>query len=262
VTNFGAAEEDYARHRAGFPASFFDRLAAFGIGGSGETVVDVGTGTGTLARAFAQRGCKVIGIDPDERLLHQARELDAAVSVTIEYQLGYAEALPLADDSADVVTAGQCWHWFDGAKAAREFARVTRPSGRVVVAYFSWLPLPGNVVEATEALIVKHNPKWKNGGGNGFDLSSLSHLPDAGFAGFETFSYDLDVPYSPEAWRGRIRASAGIGASLTPAEVKAFDDELAQLLEESFPGDTLPVLHRVFAILGTRLSLEQTGGHK
>ncbi len=254
TTNFGAAAEDYAKFRAGFPDSFFDRLAAFGIGVRGETVVDVGTGTGTLARGFAQRGGLAVGIDPDERLLNQARQLDAAAAVTIEYQLGYAEALPLANDSADVVTAGQCWHWFQGAQAAREFARVTRPQGRVVVAYFSWIPLPGNVVEATEQLVMKHNPQWRFGGGNGFDLSSLPHLAAAGFTGIETFSYDLDVLYSPEAWRGRIRASAGVGASLSAPAVEAFDAELARLLETSYPGDVLPVLHRVFAVIGAKSS--------
>src|SRR5215510_11001666 len=96
-TNFGAVAEDYAKFRAGFPDSFFDRLAAFGIGVAGETVVDVGTGTGTLARGFALRGCKVIGIDPDDRLLSQARQLDAMASVTIDYKPGYAEAIPLGD---------------------------------------------------------------------------------------------------------------------------------------------------------------------
>ncbi|MGH9847758.1 MAG: methyltransferase domain-containing protein [Blastocatellia bacterium] len=250
TTNFGAAAADYAKFRAGFPDSFFDRLAAFGIGASGETVVDLGTGTGTLARKFAQRGCKVIGIDPDERLLNQARQLDAAAAVSIDYKIGYAEAIPLADDLADIVSAGQCWHWFDGPRAAWEIARVTRPHGRVVVAYFSWLPWPGNVVEATEHLIMKHNPNWHFGGGNGFDLQSLPHLYAAGFSGFETFSYDMDVAYSTEAWRGRIRASAGVGASLAPVEVEAFDAELARLLMREFPGDVLQVPHRVFAIIG------------
>jgi SAM-dependent methyltransferase len=251
TTNFGAVAEDYARFRAGFPDSFFDRLAAFGIGAAGEAVVDVGTGTGTLARGFALRRCKVIGIDPDDRLLDQARRLDAAASVTVDYKTGCAEAIPLADDSADIVSAGQCWHWFDGPRAAREISRITRPRGHIVVAFFSWLPWPGNVVEATERLIVKYNPSWQFGGGNGFHLGSLPPLYEAGFSGFETFSYDLDVACSPETWRGRIRASAGVGASLPPAEVKAFDAELARLLEGSFPEDALQIPHRVFAILGS-----------
>src|SRR2546428_4787826 len=171
--NFGAAAEDYARFRAGFPDSFFDRLAALGIGASGETIVDVGTGTGTLARGFAIRDCKVIGVDPDGRLLDQARRLDVATSVTVEYKIGSAEVIPLPDGVADVVSAGQCWHWFDGQKAAREFSRIAKSRGRVVVAYFSWLPLTGNVVEATERLIMKHNRNWSFGGGIGVDFRSL-----------------------------------------------------------------------------------------
>ena len=120
------------------------------------------------------------------------------------------------------------------------------------MAFFSWLPWPGTVAEATERLIATHNPRWQLGGGNGIYLESLPQLYAAGFSAFETFSYDLDVAYSAEAWRGRIRASAGVGASLAPAEVEAFDAELARLLEGSFPGDVLQIPHRVFAILGTR----------
>jgi SAM-dependent methyltransferase len=196
TTNFGAAAEDYARFRAGFPDSLFDRLRAFGIGAAGETVVDVGTGTGTLARGFALRGCKVMGIDPDERLLIQARQLDSIASVAIDYKVGRAEAIPLGDQSADIVSAGQCWHWFDGPRAAREIGRITLPRGRIVVAYFSWLPWPGNVVDSTERLILKHNPKWQLGGGNGVFLESLPHLYAARFSEFETFSYDMNVAYA------------------------------------------------------------------
>ena len=74
----------------------------------------------------------------------------------------------------------------------------------------------------------------------------------AGFRGVETFSYDLGVPYSHEAWRGRIRASAAIAASLAPDEVQRFDDEHAALLETRFPEDTLDVLHAVFAAIGRK----------
>jgi len=212
----------------------------------------VGTGTGTRARGFAPRGARAIGIDPDGRLLEQARRLDVAASATVEYKIGSAEAIPLSDGVADLVSEGQCWHWFDGPNAAREFSRITKARGRIVVAYFSWLPLPGNVVEATERLIMKHNRSWSFGGGNGFDLGGLPHLQSAGFSRVETFSYDLDIPYTAEGWRGRIRASAGVAGSLAPAEVEAFDAELAHLLEESFPGDLLKIPHRLFTIIAAR----------
>ncbi len=183
-TNFGEVAEDYAKFRAGFPESFFDRLASAGLCRQGTTVVDVGTGTGTLARGFARRGATVIAIDPDERLMRQARQLDAADSISVEYRIGTAEQIPVAEAVADVVTAGQCWHWFDGATAAMEFARIVKSDGRVVVAHFDWFPLPGNVVEATEQLIKQYNPSWHLGGGNGFHPESLprAHLEVGGGA--------------------------------------------------------------------------------
>jgi SAM-dependent methyltransferase len=252
-TNFGAAAEDYAKHRAGFPESFFDRLAALGFFEPGTTIVDVGTGTGTLARGFAKRGARVIAIDPDERLIRQARRIDGEFSpaINVEYKLGTAEQIPLADSQADVVSAGQCWHWFNEVQAAKEFARILKTDGHVVVAHFDWLPLPDNVVEATEQLIKEYNPSWRFDGGNGFHPESIPHLHSAGFRQFETFSYDLDVEYTPAAWRGRIRASAGIGASLNAERIHAFDAALARLLEESFDDEVLQVPHRVFAVVAS-----------
>lgn len=250
--NFGAAASDYATHRAGFPDSLFDRLAALGLGVNAEWVADVGAGTGSLGRGFARRGCRVTAIDPDARMLEQGRVLNAKAGVVIDDQVGAAEALPFDDNALDIVAAGQCWHWFDPLAAAREFARVTRPGGRALIAHFDWLPLPGNVVEATEDLIVVHNPAWRMGGGNGIHVESLPFLTAAGFGPFELFAYDLDVPYTPEAWRGRIRASAGVGASLAAEAVRDFDAALGRVLTERFPGAILAIPHRVSALVGLR----------
>jgi hypothetical protein len=72
----------------------------------------------------------------------------------------------------------------------------------------------------------------------------------AGFKDIETFSFDIDAIYTHEAWRGRIRASAGVGASLTPEAVAVFDDELRAILAERWPEDPMRVMHRVFAAIG------------
>jgi hypothetical protein len=55
----------------------------------------------------------------------------------------------LPDAFADVVTAGQCWHWFNGTRAAQESRRILKRDGRIVIAHFDWIPLRVNVVEAT-----------------------------------------------------------------------------------------------------------------
>ncbi len=246
--DFGKTAADYARHRAGFPPALFERLAARGIGQPGQRILDLGTGTGSLARGLALRGAEVTGIDPAEALLEQARQLDEAAGVTVDYRSGRAEATGLPDAAFDVVAAGQCWHWFKRDAAAREARRLLVPGGRLLIAHFDWIPLAGNVVAATEALIERHNPDWRFGGGTGLYPAWLEDAANAGFGAIETFSFDLAVAYSHEAWRGRIRASAGVGGSLAPDEVAAFDRAHAALLAAEFPEDPLEVPHRVFAL--------------
>jgi ubiquinone/menaquinone biosynthesis C-methylase UbiE len=247
--DFGRTAQDYADHRAGFPESLFERLAARGVGVAGQRVVDLGTGTGTLARGFAQRGCEVTGIDPAEAMLEQARALDERAGVRSAYRVGRAEQTGLDARCADVVSAGQCWHWFDRPAAAREISRILRPGGFLVIAHFDWIALPGNVLEATEALIEAHNPEWKFAGGLGLYPAWLRDLGKAGYREIESFSYDVETPYTPESWRGRVRASAGVAASLSPERIAAFDRDLAALLEQRFPGESIGVPHRVFAVI-------------
>lgn len=249
--DFGLTADDYGRHRAGFPASFFERLAQRGIGQPGQVVVDLGTGAGTVARGLARRGCRVTGVDIAAPLLAEARRLDVEAGVQVDYRAAPAEATGLPDEMADLVTAGQCWHWFDRPAAAREVRRLLKAGGRVVIAHFDWLPLAGNVVDATESLIQRHNPAWTWGGGSGLYPQWLRDLGEAGFSDLETFSYDLPVLYTHAGWRGRIRASAGVGASLPPQGVAAFDRDLAVLLAGRFP-DPLAVPHRVWAAVGQK----------
>ncbi|MEM9467942.1 MAG: class I SAM-dependent methyltransferase [Actinomycetota bacterium] len=247
-TSFGNAAADYASHRAGFPAELFDRLAAFGLGVPDQQVVDLGTGTGTVARQLAARGCSVVGVDPDARLMAEGAKLAAADNVTVEWREGTAETTGFDDASVDVVTAGQCWHWFERPAAVAEARRILRPGGLLAILYLDWIPLPGNPVAATEALIEAHNPAWVMGGGYGMWPQWVPEVQAGGFDGIETFSFDLDIPYRPAAWRGRIRASAGITV-LDDAAAARFDDALAEMLVRDFPGDPIAVPHRVWAMV-------------
>jgi SAM-dependent methyltransferase len=250
--DFGRTADDYARFRAGLPEAFFERVFNEGWLQPDASLVDLGTGTGTLARGFARRGCRVIGIDPAAPMLAQARLLGQQAGVQIDYRVASAEDTGLESASLDAVTAGQCWHWFVRERAAVEALRILKPGGALIIAHFDWIPLPGNVVELTERLIEQHNPGWKLGGGTGMYPQWLADLAKAGFIHIRTFSFDTLVPYSQEAWRGRIRASAGVGASLASGAVTRFDSDLARALSERFPDAPLQVPHRVFAVVGSK----------
>lgn len=251
--NFGNAVADYVKHRAGFPDSLFRRLGDWGIGNDQQSILDVGTGTGSLARGFAQRGNRVIAIDIAPEMLEAASSIDAQLDLDIEYRLAPAEEIPLGDRSMDVVSAGQCWHWFNSSIVMQEALRVLKPGGWLIIAHFDWIPLRGNLVRLTEKLIEQHNPDWRGGNWNGLYGQWLRDMGEAGFQDVECFSYDEAVDYSPEAWRGRVRASAGIQGSLNQAQVTVFDKDLEKLLADRFPSPILGIPHRVFAARGRKV---------
>ena len=120
--------------------------------------------------------------------MEQARELDQQSDMEVTYVQAHAENTRLPDRSYDVITAGQCWHWFKRDVAACEALRLLRANGMLVIAHFDWLPLRGSVVEATEALILAHNPQWKFAGDKGVYGRWFADLTDAGFRGLESFS--------------------------------------------------------------------------
>ncbi len=262
--NFGLTAQDYAKYRAGFPDELFERVFNKGIVKTGDSLVDFGTGTGSLARGFASRGCKVIGVDIASQLLEQARDLSIQQGLEVEFRFAKAEETGLPASSFDVVSAGQCWHWFDRPHAAGEVMRLLKPNGTVLIAHFDWLPLDGNVVDVTEKLIQKYNPAWyeRFGDKTGVYPDWFRDLGEAGFEDIQSFSFDLDVPYTADAWRGRIRASSGVGASLSDEDVAGFDSELKSMLgvfeqaevkSEAGLHPVLKVPHRVFVIHARKL---------
>jgi ubiquinone/menaquinone biosynthesis C-methylase UbiE len=250
--DFDKAVTDYVNCRVGFPDSLFNRLAEWQIGTGDQAILDLGTGTGTLARGFALRGNRVIATDIAPQMLDAARKIDAQHNVEIEYHVAAAEKIPLRSASLDIVSAGQCWHWFDRGAVAREVKRVLKPGGCLIIAHYDWIPLQGNIVRLTEKLIEKHNPEWRGGNWNGVYGQWLRDMGEAGFQNIESFTYDEAADYTSPAWRGRVRASAGIQASLEPDQVSVFDQELQALLEDRFPSANHRVPHRVFAACGRK----------
>jgi SAM-dependent methyltransferase len=121
--------ELYERVRPDYPQDAIDWLVATLGLEPGRVAVDLAAGTGKLTRRLLPSGARVVAVEPlAEMRAVLAREVSWAEVVS-----GTAESLPLADGSADAVTVGQAFHWFDAEPAAAEIARVLRPGGALAL---------------------------------------------------------------------------------------------------------------------------------
>ena len=89
--SFGADPDRYDRSRPRYPGALIDRIVARI---PGPDVLDVGCGTGIVARQFQAVGCRVLGVDPDARMADLARRHGLEVEVaTFETWAGTGRAL-------------------------------------------------------------------------------------------------------------------------------------------------------------------------
>lgn len=245
--DYGCTSEDYAAYRPGPPASFYERLEAFGIGGPKQRVLDLGTGTGVIARALARGGSLVSAVDVSEAQIFEARRLAINEGLSIDFRVGSAEEPPFREKEFDAAIGNQCFLYFNQQRTLESLRRLLVPGGQLVISHFRRLAGRNAIVDLSEALIKSFNPKWEGAGFTGEVEARLEWVPlpeDIAIEGF--FWYDVDVFFTRETWRGRIRSSRGVGASLPEQEVGALDAKLEELLKSIAP-ERFPVKHRIDA---------------
>ncbi len=251
--DFGRHSDDYAAYRPGFPVSFYRRIAAIGSI-TGSRSLDLATGPGTMALELASRGSKVLGIDISHGQVVTAARVarERRLEGSAHFAVARAEATGCVASSFDLVTAGQCWHWFHSPAAMIEMQRVLRPDGLLVIAYYSYLAEHSEVARDTEKLILELNPSWTYAGSNGMDPDRIDESIRAGFRLVEQFCYDHSEEFTHARWRGRMRTCNGVGSGgLSPSDVKRFDVELGRMLRSRY-SSPMRVEHRIWCVVARK----------
>lgn len=243
--DWGRTSQDYARYRPGYPSSFYERITALGIGLPGQRVLDLGCGTGNLARELARLGCQVTGVDISEGQIATAQRLCANDGLKVDFLVRPAENTQLSDGSFDVITAAQSWLYFDRDRMSVEVKRLLAPGGRLMTCHIGWLPRQDPIAKQTEELVLKHNPDWTAADLSG-EVPATPLWIGGDFAVIAFFVYQEAIPFTRESWRGRVRACRGVGAEMAQEEIRAFDAELDNLLRRTVP-ETFTVLHWIDA---------------
>ena len=238
--DWGKTSEDYAKFRDIYPPAFYDKLISLGLYKPNTSVLDIGTGTAVLPRALYHTGARFTGTDLSAEQIGQAKRICSENGMDIELRVGGAEKKLFPDNSFDVVTACQCYWYFDHAKAAEAIYEQLKPQGRLAFIVMNWLPFEDEIAAASEEMVLKYNPTWN---GCGF-TRSLIEAPQEYLSHFTVEcqeQLDLRVPFTRESWHGRMKACRGVGASLEADALADFDKEHYEMLQR-FP-ESFDILH-------------------
>lgn len=237
--DWGKTSVDYAKFRDIYPKEFYRKILDRKLCMDGQAVLDVGTGTGVLPRNMYRYGARWTAADISENQIEQAKALSKGMD--IDYRVVSAEDISFPDNSFDVITACQCFWYFDHETVMPKFYRILKQKGSILVLYMAWLPFEDKIAGASENLVLKYNPEWSGAG----ETIHPINIPDCYKDNFELVYHEefiLKVPFTRENWNGRIKACRGIGASLSDKEVSMWEQEHRTLLLHIAP-EKFDILH-------------------
>jgi len=132
TSRFSDRVENYVRYRPGYPPEALQTLLRECRLTPAHVVADVASGTGIWTRTLLENGNRVYGVEPNADMRQAGERLLAGFENFTSVE-GTAEATTLADSSVDFVTAAQAAHWFDRRRSRKEFARILKSGGWLVL---------------------------------------------------------------------------------------------------------------------------------
>ncbi len=132
IKRFTNRVEDYVKYRPNYPKEVLDLFVSEMNFRASSVVADIGSGTGISAKLFLDNSNAVFGVEPNASMRGAAENFLAGFS-KFESIDGTAENTTLADKSVDFVVSAQAFHWFDRARTRKEFGRILKPNGFVVL---------------------------------------------------------------------------------------------------------------------------------
>jgi SAM-dependent methyltransferase len=177
----------------------------------GRDVLDVGIGTGISALPFQAAGCRLTGVDVDERMARLARERG------LEVEVAAFEAWDPAGRRFDAVISGQAWHWVDPVAGAAKAAEVLRPGGRLAV-FWNVSEAPPELSEAFATVYSRVLPgslfsRGTSGGlkaYSGLSAKAADGMREVGeFGEPEQWPFEWERSYTRDEWLDQVPTSGG-----------------------------------------------------
>ncbi|MEU9608938.1 class I SAM-dependent methyltransferase [Streptomyces sp. NPDC048057] len=219
--SFGVDATRYDRARPRYPDALVHRILDLVAAAGPPRVLDVGCGTGIVARQFLDAGCDVLGVEPDPRMADLARRS----KITVE-EAAFEDWDP-AGRTYDAVVAGQAWHWVDPVAGAARAARALRPGG-LLAPFWNAFELPPDLADAVTEVCRRALPDAP------FDVRALGRGTADGYGtllsgavdgiratgAFEEpqqWRHDWELTYTCDAWLDQLPTQGAFTRLPAPA---------------------------------------------
>jgi SAM-dependent methyltransferase len=134
IKRFSDRVEDYVKYRPAYPIHVVSILKNKFVLDEFSIIADIGSGTGISSKLFIDNGNKVYGVEPNKQM-REAAELFFLENKNFVSISGTAEETNLPNKSIDLIFSGQAFHWFDKNSAKKEFNRILKKEGHIVLAW-------------------------------------------------------------------------------------------------------------------------------
>jgi len=216
AANYAHRVDEYVAGRPGYPVELLSDLP------SANTIVELGAGTGKFTRLLALTGKPIIAIEPIEQM---AARIQIDCPSSVEVRIGTAEAIPVADDVADIACCAASFHWFDYARATCEIYRVLKNNGALALVWnlrndrVSWVATLGQLINSYPRKFPHHaSGEWK------------AIFRDARFHSVATKTYAMTHVVPPSGLVDHALSTCGL-AALPPDEAEIARKKISAIIE-------------------------------
>ncbi|HCA42686.1 MAG TPA: class I SAM-dependent methyltransferase [Bacteroidetes bacterium] len=179
LERFSDRVDNYIKYRPGYPDKIIDYLETEKILKAEYVIADIGSGTGISCELFLKFGYKVFGVEPNKEMRDASEKLFSGYK---NYQAidGNSDTTNLKNNSIDLITGFQAFHWFDLNKSKLEFIRILKPE-RYAVFVWNTRKEDSDFLIAYEKLLQTHGTDYKKVKHNNINHKTVKDFFDSEF---------------------------------------------------------------------------------
>lgn len=157
---FSSRADNYSKFRPRYPEAIISFLESEKILYKDSIIADIGSGTGILSEIFLKHDNTVFGIEPNIDM-RNAAELILKKYQNFHSIDGSAECTNMEESSTNIITVAQAFHWFDQMEARKEFKKILKPNGYVVLIWNNRKRSGSKFLEQYEELLQAYGTDYK-----------------------------------------------------------------------------------------------------